>query len=69
MRTFKLLFFGVCALSCFLGFVFPNPQPHFWWLYIPVINAVFGFVGCVVIILASKALGRFWVQKKEDYYD
>ena len=69
MRTFKLIFFGVSALCCFLGFFFPNPQPHFWWHYIPLFDAAFGFIGCVVIILASKALGHFWVQKKEDYYD
>jgi hypothetical protein len=69
MKTFKLIFFGVSALCCSLGFFLPNPQPHFWWHYIPVFDAVFGFIGCVVIILASKALGHFWVQKKEDYYD
>lgn len=35
--------------------------PGFW--------AVFGFLGCVVIILASKALGHAGLMKREDYYD
>ena len=35
--------------------------PGFW--------AGFGFFGCVVIILASKAFGKSGVMKREDYYD
>ena len=35
--------------------------PGFW--------SVFGFVGCVVIILASKAFGHAGIMTREDYYD
>ena len=35
--------------------------PGFW--------AVFGFVGCVVLILASKAFGHLGIMQREDYYD
>ncbi len=35
--------------------------PGFW--------AVFGFVACVFIILASKAFGHQGIMKREDYYD
>lgn len=35
--------------------------PGFW--------AVFGFAGCVLIILASKAFGKAGIMKREDYYD
>jgi hypothetical protein len=35
--------------------------PGFW--------AIFGFIGCVVIILVSKAFGKAGIMKKEDYYD
>ncbi len=35
--------------------------PGFW--------AVFGFLGCVVLILASKAFGHAGIMKREDYYD
>lgn len=35
--------------------------PGFW--------AAFGFLGCVLIILASKAFGHAGIMKREDYYD
>jgi cytochrome bd-type quinol oxidase subunit 2 len=35
--------------------------PAFW--------AVFGFVGCVVLILLSKAFGHAGIMKREDYYN
>jgi hypothetical protein len=69
MKTFKIIFISGIVLSCILGFVFPNPHPHFWWQYVSVYDAVFGFLGCLLIILLAKTLGHFWLQKKEDYYD
>lgn len=35
--------------------------PGFW--------AVFGFVGCAIIILVSKAFGHAGILTREDYYD
>jgi drug/metabolite transporter (DMT)-like permease len=35
--------------------------PGFWALY--------GFLGCVLIILGSKAFGKAGIMKREDYYD
>jgi hypothetical protein len=35
--------------------------PGFW--------ALFGFVGCVVLIILSKAFGHAGIMKREDYYD
>ncbi len=35
--------------------------PGFW--------ALFGFVGCVVLIVASKAFGHAGIMQREDYYD
>ncbi|MCX8155795.1 MAG: hypothetical protein N3J91_04985 [Verrucomicrobiae bacterium] len=35
--------------------------PGFW--------AVFGFVGCVFLIVASKAFGKLGIMREEDYYD
>jgi len=34
MRAFKVVFFGGVILTFILGFVFPNPHPHFWWQYV-----------------------------------
>ncbi len=35
---------------------------------IPAFSAVFGFVGCIVLIYFSKFIGNF-ITKKEDYYE
>jgi hypothetical protein len=62
------LYIGI-VLVCLFGFIFPNRHPHFWWQKIPVFDAVFGFAGCIVIILFAKTLGHFWLTRNEDYYD
>jgi hypothetical protein len=64
----RWLYSGI-LIVCLLGFVFPNRHPHFWWQKIPVYDAVFGFVGCIAIILFSKWLGHAWLMKDKDYYD
>jgi hypothetical protein len=35
--------------------------PGFW--------AVFGLVGCIILILLSKAFGHAGIMQREDYYD
>ena len=39
----------------------PEHLPGFW--------SVFGFIGCVVIILLSKWYGHTGIMTREDYYD
>ena len=41
----------------------------FPWDEQPGFGAVFGFIGCVLIIFISKFVGHLWLMKKEDYYD
>jgi hypothetical protein len=36
---------------------------------LPAFWALFGFAGCVILIIASKALGHAGIMKREDYYD
>ena len=35
----------------------------------PLFWSVFGFLGCAVIIFASKAFGHAGIMTREDYYD
>ena len=35
----------------------------------PVLWALFGFIGCALIIFASKAFGHAGIMTREDYYD
>jgi hypothetical protein len=39
-----------------------------WWYPLPGFPAMLGLVGCIAIIVASKLLGYYWIQKREDYY-
>jgi uncharacterized membrane protein len=68
---FRLLY-GCLFLSITAGFFVHlnlRPEVHFFWERLPVFSAIYGFIGCIVIILGSKAIGHFWLQKKEDYYE
>jgi drug/metabolite transporter (DMT)-like permease len=72
MRHLFLLLYVCLAAGVLAGFLVHQlhlVHPHFWWEEIPVFSAIYGFVGCVVIIVASKALGHHWLQKEEDYYE
>lgn len=58
----------VLALSVALDFVVPKAGDGPWWLHRGFF-AWFGFAGCVGIIVGSKLLGRWWLERAEDWYD
>lgn len=60
-----LLLLGTVVLE-HLG---PSPTHPHAWDAIPLFYAGFGFLGCVLIIVISKALGKAWLQRREDYYE
>ena len=67
-KTVRYIFFISIGLSMVMGVLFRHEHPHFWWDKIPAFDAVFGFLGCILIVIGSKALGHHWLQKDEDYY-
>jgi len=67
-KILRNLFFIGIGLSILIGFFVSPEHPHFWWEKISVFDVVFGFVGCILLMLIARALGR-WVQRDEDYYD
>jgi len=69
MKKLRRFLIIVIIIVSVLGFFFPYPQPHFWWQKIPIFDSIFGFIGCIVIILASKWIGHTWLMKQEDFYD
>lgn len=68
---FRMLY--VCLVASVLAGVlvhlFMPSHAAFVWQEIPGFSAIYGFVGCILIIVVSKALGHYWLQKEEDYYD
>ena len=59
------------AISLALGPLVPSGDHtvECWWTPIFAIVAILGFVGCVAMIFVAKWLGRYWLQRKGDYYD
>ncbi|HDQ39668.1 MAG TPA: hypothetical protein ENN39_01365 [Desulfonatronum sp.] len=44
-------------------------EHHHWWDLIPGFYAIYGFVGCILIVKISKWYGKKIVFRGEDYYD
>jgi len=62
---------SVMALAVIVTLVAERVVHHeskYWFSGIPGFFALFGFLGCIVIIYASKWFGRVFVQRDEDYY-
>ena len=57
------------ALVLALGFVFQPDQAESSLEKLPLVEAAFGFAGCLLLLLVAKVVGHLFVQKREDYYD
>jgi hypothetical protein len=49
--------------------LFEMDHAHFWFEDVPAWGSLYGLVSCVVIIVASKLLGKLWLTRPEAYYD
>lgn len=67
--TLKRLAYAILASTVVVDLFLPRHHPHFLWDLIPGFSAGYGFLGCVLIIIVSKAFGHYWVARPEDYYD
>lgn len=66
MRAWQKIFLTlVLVLTLLSQFV---AYPHYWWEKVPGFFAIFGFLGCLVIIFGAKYLGKLLVSKDPDYY-
>lgn len=67
-KRVRYLFYVSLVLLVVLEFLFDQHR-YFPWAVFPAFFAIYGFFSCVIIVAASKLLGKFWLQKGEDYYD
>ena len=70
-RNVKILlrsFFASLVVLLGIDF-FIVKHPHFGWEEWPEFYAVFGFVACVVLVVAAKYVLRPLMKRREDYYD
>ena len=60
-------FYGICVLLVVLDFVIHRHIVHSWenlWAFYPI----YGFVGCVVLVLVATWM-RTFLMRDENYYD
>lgn len=66
-KLLKIFWITLVALLVIDFFI--AKHPYFAWEEWSEFYAVYGFVACVCLVLASKYLLRPVVKRKEDYYD
>lgn len=57
------------GISLALQFFSDAAPHHFSWEALPIFYIGFGFLGCAVMIIVPKLLGKLFLVKDEDYYD
>ncbi len=46
-----------------------HPHGETWWYHVPGFDFVYGFLGCVAIVVGAKVLGKAWLQRRERFYE
>jgi hypothetical protein len=67
VRRIVLALFAVCAICVALDFTYTK-HGHYAFENIPGFHAAYGFVSCVLLVIAATFMRRF-VKRDEDYYD
>jgi len=70
LKTVTLVCIAVLVLLAAAdSFLVSNDEAHTVAEHIPAFWSIFGFVGCVLIILLSKWYGHLGIMTREDYYE
>jgi len=46
-----------------------EPAPGHWWDGVAGFYAVYGLVGCILVVVGSRLLGKMVLERREDYYE
>ncbi len=66
MRAWQKIFLALVLVLTILAQL--KAKPYYWWEKVPGFFAIFGFLGCLLIIFGAKYLGKLLVRKDPDYY-
>jgi hypothetical protein len=69
VKRLLAVFFGACVLLLLSEFFLDKSHSLFAWERWPEFYAVYGFVGCVLLVLVSKYVLRPLVMRDEDHYE
>ncbi len=68
MRHLKIIMCVMAIITIFVGFFATREHDSFFWHRIPSVEAVFGFLGTLMLIFLSRILALI-AFKKENFYD
>lgn len=69
-RRLVFVTLAVFAATVLLEIFFVDfDHAHLPWHRVPGFDIIFGFAGSVALIMASKALGKHFLQRPEHYYE
>ncbi|MFQ5996408.1 MAG: hypothetical protein ACE5KP_02130 [Dehalococcoidales bacterium] len=68
-RTWLLVSITLLILFILLDLFLVSGHVEFPWSRLAGFFSLFGFLGCLLIIVLAKLLGHYWLQRKENYYD
>ena len=70
-RTWLVVSITVLVIFILLDLFLVNGHIHveFPWSHLAGFFALFGFFGCLLIIVVAKLLGHYWLQRGANYYD
>ena len=68
-RWFYVGLAAVALAEIVLPRLFGGLHSHFSFERFPAWGSLYGLVSCVAIIVVSKALGKLWLMRRENYYD
>jgi hypothetical protein len=70
LKAVKLVCIAVLVLLAAADILFvSNDKAHTAAEHFPAFWSIFGFVGCVLIIILSKWFGHLGIMTREDYYE
>ncbi len=68
VKRFIKSFYLLCVALIIIDFIIPS-HGHYFWEERLGFYAVYGFVACVILVLAAKYILRPLIKRREDYYD
>jgi hypothetical protein len=69
VRLCLVVLAGLVVIDAIPWLVDKKVHAHTWVEHIPGFWSLFGLLGCIIIILLSKAFGHLGIMTREDYYD
>jgi len=69
MKKLQITLFVLLAVMVVADAFIPKEHTVLAWEAVPGFYALFGVVASILLLVVSKVLGHFFIQKRENYYD